>query len=258
MKLHSITALDFDGVLCDSASETAETAWQAGRQIWNDWGASAPPAELVERFRRLRPHLETGYQAVPLMRLAASNLTDEYIAESFLSLVDETIANTGLSKKEMAALFGNTRDRWIEHDLDGWLACHRFYPGTIERLQVAMHHVKVVILTTKQERFVQILLNQAGVELSTNRIYGLEDGRKKENILESFLSEANQQNSSRDIGFVEDRVETLERVIQSPSLKNVELYLADWGYNTEAMRQRARATERIHILSLGEFADKSG
>ena len=78
----NLLALDFDGVLCDSARETAMTAWRAGRTIWPEWQGEAP-AELVERFCTLRPWLETGYQALPIMRMAWEGLTAAQLATDF-------------------------------------------------------------------------------------------------------------------------------------------------------------------------------
>ncbi|EWM29999.1 uncharacterized protein Naga_100379g1 [Nannochloropsis gaditana] len=54
--------------------------------------------------------------------------------------------------------------------------------------------------------------------------------------------------------FVEDRVETLEKVCGDPRLQNVQLYLADWGYTTDAARERAMLNPRIRILQLADFA----
>ena len=38
-----------------------------------------------------------------------------------------------------------------------------------------------------------------------------------------------------------------------PDLDDVALYLAEWGYNTEAARAFARADTRIRLLTLDEF-----
>ena len=39
-----IYALDFDGVICDSAVETAITGWKAASSIWKDMPEAAPQA----------------------------------------------------------------------------------------------------------------------------------------------------------------------------------------------------------------------
>jgi hypothetical protein len=41
------------------------------------------------------------------------------------------------------------------------------------------------------------------------------------------------------IHFVEDRFETLLNIIKIPELDDIQLYLVDWGYNTQAQRLEA-------------------
>ena len=87
-------ALDFDGVLCDSAMETALTAWRAGARIWPEWRAAEASADVLERFIRLRPALETGYQAILLMRLAydwpADGIAAAQVGDACRRLLQET------------------------------------------------------------------------------------------------------------------------------------------------------------------------
>ncbi|WP_411727104.1 hypothetical protein [Methyloglobulus sp.] len=63
-----IYALDFDGVICDSAVETAITGWKAASGILGDI-PKAVPQEMIGRFRLVRPIIETGYEAILAMRL---------------------------------------------------------------------------------------------------------------------------------------------------------------------------------------------
>ncbi len=64
----TIYALDFDGVICDSAVETAITGWKAAGTLWADM-PTAVPQEKIEQFRLIRPMIETGYEAILAMRL---------------------------------------------------------------------------------------------------------------------------------------------------------------------------------------------
>ena len=49
---HTIWALDFDGVLCDSARETGTSAWKCCQRLWPNecdrWSASIPVARIIE------------------------------------------------------------------------------------------------------------------------------------------------------------------------------------------------------------------
>ena len=68
MHTNVITALDFDGVLCDSAVETSITGWKAACHLWDDMPA-APNQSMIDRFRQVRPIIETGYESILAMRL---------------------------------------------------------------------------------------------------------------------------------------------------------------------------------------------
>ena len=56
------------------------------------------------------------------------------------------------------------------------------------------------------------------------------------------------------IHFVEDRFETLLAVMKISALDDVQLYLVDWGYNTELQREEAKnLSPRIKLINGEEF-----
>lgn len=246
-------ALDFDGVLCDSAAEGAVTAWRAGQKIWPEWQGAEPPAACAERFVRLRPALETGYQMPLLMKLVVARISDAEVLARFVPLCEELMSAHGLTRKQLVDLFGEARDEWIARDTAGWLNHHRFYPGVIERLREALVSHRVYILTTKQERFTRQLLEAQGVQIPPERIWGLERNLAKGKLLERLLAEPSL--AARRIHFVEDRVETLFEVAKNPRLTGVRLYLVDWGYNTPAQREAARRHPRITLWTIDRFLE---
>ena len=71
-----VFCFDFDGVVCDSAPETALAAWNACQTLWPEDSATLPEA-LQQRFCVLRPVMHTGYEAVPLMRLIKDGAVDD-------------------------------------------------------------------------------------------------------------------------------------------------------------------------------------
>jgi phosphoglycolate phosphatase-like HAD superfamily hydrolase len=248
-----VFALDFDGVLCDSAPEGAVTAWQAGQKLWPEWQGAEPPEEFKDRFVRLRPALETGYQMPLLMKLVADRVDDAEVLARFVPLCDELMSRHGLTRRQLVDLFGKARDEWIARDTAGWLASHRFYPGILARLREALVSHPVYILTTKQERFSWQLLEAGGAAVPRERIWGLERNLTKARMLELVL--ADPAHCGSRVHFLEDRVETLSEVAKNPLLAGVCLYLADWGYNTEAQREQARRHPRITLWSLDQFLD---
>lgn len=246
-----VFALDFDGVLCDSAGECAVTAWRAGGKIWPEWQGPEPPADCKIRFVNLRPVVETGYQMIPLMKFIRDGIGDDAILAGFSPLCDGLMDDHGLTRQKLVALFGQTRDEWIAQDSADWLGRHRFYPGVVARLHQALDVYPVYILTTKQERFTRQLLDAEGVRMPEERIWGLDRNLNKGQMLEWVMAEPSLQGGQ--IHFVEDRLEALFGVVKNPILERVSLYLADWGYNTPAQREQARRHPRVTVWTIDRF-----
>ena len=250
---YSVFAVDFDGVLCDTAAEMGVTAWRAGAQLWPAWQGPEPPSEFLSRFQNLRPVLETGYQAIFLMRLVYAGVDDETIEREFPQLCIRLLYETACSTAELVHLFGQTRDTWIAHDLDDWLSRHSFYPQVIETFAARVKSDPVFILTTKQERFVTTLLQSRGIRLPGGHVFGLDAGKSKEEVLEQ-LSRRPIFEGAR-FHFVEDRLQTLIRILGRSTLTDVRLYLADWGYNTSRDREKAESIPRITIWKSETFLE---
>ena len=251
-----VFCFDFDGVVCDSAPETALSAWKGCREFWPAGGAPFSEA-LQQRFCRVRPALHTGFEAIPLMRLIETDAASEAeVLAGFPALRDDLIAREGLDNARLLEVFGRIRDGLIAADQAEWLRWNRFYPGLRETLTAALERHPVFIITTKQERFVTLLLAHHGVDFPSERILGLERGRSKPALL-GELGAAPAWQGHR-FHFIEDRLETLQEVLATPSLAAVQLYLADWGYNTDAQRAEAAATGRIAVVSRDDFRRRHG
>ena len=243
-----ILALDFDGVLCDSAAETAASAWRAGQKIWPHWESPEPPQTWVDGFRAVRPYLETGYQAIPMLRMVEQKMPVTAFESELEEHIEAILSETGLTREEMIAMFGQARDQWISHDEASWLARHTFFDGTLERVQQRISHGDDLhVITTKQERFVHALLRGANLPLPESRVFGLERKKSKEQILSELLKLDN------EILFVEDRLPTLIRVMDIPSLNNIQLQYAAWGYGTTDDLETARRKARIGVTTLETF-----
>lgn len=245
-----IFCLDFDGVICDSAPETAVTAWKVCQKIWPGQLDYDVSPGIIERFCRLRPVIETGYETIALMRLIQDTAeSDETIFASFPTLRESIFAQEQLEPEQLKVLFATTRDDWIGQNEQEWLTWNRFYPGVPEVLALLLLHQRVLILTTKQKRYVTRLFQSRALTFPEDSIFDLDEKRPKKDI----LLDVKQDMGTGQIHFVEDRLETLLSVLQSPELQDVKLYLANWGYNTPQQRQQAGRIERIRVWSLEQF-----
>jgi phosphoglycolate phosphatase-like HAD superfamily hydrolase len=221
-------ALDFDGVICDSAVETGMTGWKAASQIWLDMQGPAP-ATLIEQFRLLRPIIETGYEAILAIRLLHLGDSVDSIYSSYADKTQALLAQAQVTTDDLKKLFGQTRDTWIADDLADWVAMNPLFPGVAEKLQQLSQKHPWLIITTKQERFVKQILQANAIELADQDIYGLDRNLSKVEVLKNLLTQLTEQT----IYFVEDRLPTLLNVAKQPELAGVQLIFALWGYNTE-------------------------
>lgn len=249
----TILALDFDGVICDGLIEYFQVSWRTYCQVWSKSNQTASD-DLASRFYRLRPVIETGWEMPVLIKALVTGMSDEKILQEWASIAQQILLEDKLQAKEIATKLDNLRDEWIATDLDGWLSLHRFYPGVVEKIKATIaSKIKLYIVTTKEGRFVQQLLQQQGVTLEKEAIFGKEVKRPKYEILRELIHVA--QEKAVSLWFVEDRIKTLQLVTQQTDLENVKLFLADWGYNTQPERNAAENDSRIQLISLSQFAE---
>jgi phosphoglycolate phosphatase-like HAD superfamily hydrolase len=241
-------ALDFDGVLCDGLLEYFQATWQTYRQVWST-STGRPPMELAPVFYRLRPVIETGWEMPVLLRAMLKGFSEAEILAHWQGVRDRIIAEEDLNPKTLAVRVDAVRDQWIATDLEGWLDLHRFYEGVTPWLQAILQAaVEVFIITTKEGRFVQQLLNRESIQIPSHCIFGKECRRSKYETLRWLKSDA-----PAPIWMVEDRLPTLQTIQAQTDLEEVGLFLADWGYNTAQDRTAAFQDQRIQLLSLPQF-----
>jgi phosphoglycolate phosphatase-like HAD superfamily hydrolase len=230
-----IYALDFDGVICDSAIETAITGWKAASTLWDDMPKIVPQA-MIDRFRIIRPIIETGYEAILAMRLLHLNEPTEAIYCDYSIKTKALLEDAQISVDELKQLFGETRDQWIADDLAGWVNMNPLFDGVTEKLQqLDLQHTWYVI-TTKQERFVKQILKAHAIELADTRIFGLDRNMAKVDVLKALLK----SHGDSTLIFYEDRLPTLLNVLKIPELASVKLVFAVWGYNSAEDKALAR------------------
>ena len=247
----TILALDFDGVICDGLIEYFQTAWRTYCQIWSP-ASQIPPDDLATNFYRLRPVIETGWEMPVLIRALLLGISEEKILQEWATIAQNLLEEAGLVAADIGRRLDQIRDEWIATDLANWLSLHRFYPGVVERLQsLVISPVQLVIVTTKEGRFVRQLLQQQGIQMPNEGIIG-KSKRPKHQIIRELITVIDETPPS--LWFVEDRLKTLQLVQQQLDLDAVKLYLADWGYNTAPERESARYDPQIHLLSLSQFA----
>ena len=260
MTAPTLLALDFDGVVCDGRPEYFETAWRAYVEAWPP-PALTPgrPDNVAAQFSTLRPLIESGWEMPLLIHALLAGVAAPRMANLhvWLTTAKELMTEAGVSAENLGRALNRTRDEWFARDRDGWLSHHRFYPGMIARLvALAARGPRVVIVTTKAERFVRALLAAQNPQLATIEVIGREPGAPvpKPVTLRRLGDKYGVGADGSGLWFVEDMLETLETTATKPDLAGAQLFLADWGYNTPEDRASLSGSGRIRLLSLERFA----
>ena len=239
-----LMALDFDGVICNGLREYFQTSWRVYSQLW-DVPHRVPSGKLAETFYRLRPVVETGWEMPLVLHALESGLSEADILRDWSNLATGLLQKSNMDAKSIGAMVDRTRDQWIVEDFADWLSYQTFYSGMIEFLK---SYDRFVIISTKEGRFIRALLQPCGIELQDDQLYGKERQQPKHEILRALKPDYSH------ITFIEDRFKTLQTVAKQPDLGDIDLLLADWGYNLESEREAARKSDRIQLVSLTEFA----
>ena len=249
-KNEPIYALDFDGVICDSCIETSIAGWKAACRLWQDMPSDTPKA-LLDDFRTLRPALETGYEAILIMRLLYQGLSTEYIRQDYSKILKNLAQQNNLTLTELKHCFATTRDQWITNDRHDWLSVNPLFKGIASKL-ARLHNKTWYIVTTKQERFVQERLQAHQLSINEHAIYGMDRQINKQQVLQQLI----QQHPNQPLIFIEDRLPTLIGISQNTALNNIQLQLALWGYNTQKDKDNHQ-NYPIQALQLKDFLSPS-
>ncbi len=245
MKDSVIYALDFDGVICDSAVETGITGWKAARKLYSDMPEEMPAQDLIDQFRLARPIIETGYESILVMRLLFEGENIDTILADFTHKKQALLNRHNIDNNHLIKLFGDTRDQWIENSLDEWVNMNPLFGEVQQKLQNLNHWY---IITTKQERFVRKILKANQINMADENIFGLDRQLSKEQVLAVLLN----KHPDKAIYFVEDRLPTLKNVIKNKQLSSIKLFFALWGYNTDEDKAQA-AQMPVESIQLDNF-----
>lgn len=249
-----ILALDFDGVCCDGLREYFETSRRTYAQVWP--AEPVPPAERFEAFAALRPVILSGWEMPVLLRAIARGVPRAEILGGWSRVRAEMVATGSPSGDALIARLGHALDEvrleWIAADEAGWLARHVPYGSVDDLRRLVAEPARSVLVTTKEGAFARRILDAWDVRIAD--VQGKETGVHKCLNLRGLIEAWTAERGSRPrLAFVEDRLETLQHVTTHPDLDDVALFLAAWGYNTEAARAAARADSRIRLLTLQQF-----
>jgi phosphoglycolate phosphatase-like HAD superfamily hydrolase len=227
-------ALDFDGVICDSAREAFVVALRTYRGVLSPaFARGEADAALFAEFVALMPlgngAIDYGIALSALERGRA--LTGQAAYDAFRAELDAG------ALRAFRKQFYRERADWMKRDLAGWHAHMRPYPGICELLRRRARESALAIATAKDRRSVRALLTQ----------YGVADLFPEGAVLDKETSDSKRAHVLRiaeragvpvsEVTFVDDKVSHLEDVARL----GARCVLAAWGYNGARERRSAEA-----------------
>jgi len=246
-----VLALDFDGVISDSAPEAFVVAVRTYAEL-------RPKSELARESSKLvtptRPAVEANAlypRFVELMPLG--NRAEDYavvlsILERALDVADQPAYDRVRAAEDEDFLrsfhsrFYDLRGMFSRDEREAWLGLLRPYAPVLAVLRRRRTDTVLALATAKDRASVLTLLHAYGIEglFPAERILDKEAGVSKRahlGALQERLSVAWQE-----ITFVDDKLNHLDSVADL----GVRCVLAAWGYNGE--RERSQARERGYAV----------
>jgi phosphoglycolate phosphatase-like HAD superfamily hydrolase len=238
-------AFDFDGVICNGLREYFASSAIVYRTVWGvaidpDWAAA---------FYQLRSVIHTGWEMPVILRALALGYGSNEILSDWDRVRDEILERDQISATQLMAMLDQVRDESIIQNLQSWLNLHDFYPQiprTLRRLLSSS--VEIYIITTKEARFVKTILAREHLNIPPQHIFGKEQNQSKVEILLKLTPKYDQ------LTFVEDRLPTLLKITHEPALNEVQLYLVNWGYNTETEKTFAQQSDLVTLIGLTDLS----
>lgn len=231
-----VLALDFDGVLFDSAAEAFVVALRAYRREFEGcrFGADAErDAKLYAGFLEL---------------MALGNRAEDYGAalyalEHGIEVEDQAAYDAvyqGLPRARLRAFhkrFYRVRQAFASQDPEAWFAATRPYPGILPLLRKYEKEVRLALATAKDRRSVRYLLQRAGASdlFPEAFVHDKETGVSKCAHIEALAADVGC--GADQITFIDDKVRHLLDV----STTGARCMLAGWGYNGPREQRQARA-----------------
>ncbi len=236
-----VLALDFDGVIADSARECFCVALRAWAEIRPDAPLAARAAE-PDPGRPENAALYRGFvEMIPLGNRAEDFGVVVAALEAGAALPDQAAYDAfraGFDAEELARFherFYAVRHAWQESDPAGWRRLVAPYSAFLETLRRRAGEVSLAIATAKDARSVHALLHDYGVGdlFAAELILDKETGVRKSAHLTRLLADLDVEPG--ELTFVDDKVNHLQEVAGL----GVRCALAAWGYNGERERRIA-------------------
>ncbi len=237
----TVVALDFDGVISDSAPESFAVALAT----YAEFRPAAKLSPLAEASPE-RPERQRLYRSFLSLMPLGNRAEDYFVAldaiERGEAIEDQAAYDVTYASYEPDLLMDfhrrlyERRDAWRERDPEGWCRLMAPYPGMRDILEALAERATLAIATAKDLASVLLLLESYGMShlFPAQLLCDKSHGREKASHLRALADTTGQR--FPDITFVDDKLNHLEAVAPL----GVRCVLASWGYNSEREIEAAR------------------
>ncbi len=231
----TVLALDFDGVICDSAEEVLQTALET-------WSEVSPGSRLQIEVNGRSESRAAFERLIPLGNRAedfgvALHILENHLTVSTQADYDRVRDRLGLDwLGRFHQLFYRMRRRLRTDDPVRWLGLHRTYPAFIEVLEHHQQSTTLASATAKDGASVRLLLAHFEIDrlFQDQLILDKETGVVKTAHLKTLADRIGCETTR--ITFVDDKLNHL----QATAPLGVRGVLAGWGHNTAREHDAAR------------------
>ena len=223
-----VLALDFDGVIWDSAGECFEVGWRAYQELF---GSDLSGPQYRQRFLTGRPHARTGHDFFIILRLL-----DGKPDFDLLDVAPSDFVQMRTDLAEDAARFNarfyQLRNTYRDEDFAAWCSWQGPYPTMLALLERWEGRFDgTALATTKDQASAHALLMSSGRDWPVfGKEFSLDKNAQILGIAQKYGAEPEQ------VLFVDDLLENLQQVAPL----GARTAMAAWGYNTAESREEAR------------------
>ena len=247
-----ILILDFDGVILDGIEEY----WFSCCRVYDS--LENLPAnttykkfkEIPQKFIDLRPLVKKAWEMVILAHeiIFFDNVWSDELLLNFKNNFHSTcklfLIKRNWKEDSLQNLLDKIREKIIEENFKQWISMHKLFDGVESFLnKLKEENINFIILSSKNSKFIKHISHN--LKINPLNIYGYDHGTKL-----SILKKLNMQ--YRIIGFVEDRKEALEEVLNDDEISTIPCFFAEWGYNLDI--EKFSLNEKITIVTLGSLS----
>lgn|GEM_PF-841761 len=235
-----VLALDFDGVIWDSAGECFQTGWRAYEELT---GRRLDQREFERGFLRGRPLARTGHDFYTLLALMEEDPERDLAQMPYESFLKERSRRADSAAK-FDRVFYMLRAHIRDTDPALWASWQQPYPELLEVLEKWEEQFSgLALATTKDTASAQALLNSTGRYWP---VFGKEFSEHKADQIQGISQHF--KVSPSKVLFIDDLLENLHQV--KPT--GASTALADWGYNLQDAWAQAQ-DEGFRVVSLKEL-----